>query len=133
MMMIIIIICVFISFLVRSFYIYWEHELFMSLVEFVLRNLCHLSVNMFGDHRSLLFTVDILLMPSHVKLQPAMEEIVNSIRRSAHNISELPTYFTRWLHGTCQTCPLVSFVDDNIDTPDFTFNRDVRQHPDVVG
>lgn len=113
-----------------SFYIYWEHEIFTSLVELVIHNLCQFFENIFGTLS--LFTVDIILAPPRIKLQPSLEEIVNSIRRSAHGISQLPKYFIRWLHGTCISCPSTSVLDENIQSPDFSFNNDVQQHPDVV-
>ncbi|CAF0910630.1 unnamed protein product [Adineta ricciae] len=114
----------------RSFYIYWEHEIFTSLVELVIRNLCQFFENIFGA--SSLFTVEVVLAPPRIKLQPSLEEIINSIRRSAYGISELPKYFIRWLHGTCISCPLLSVSNDEIETPDFTFYNDVRQHGDVI-
>jgi hypothetical protein len=111
---------------VHSFYTYWEHEIFTCLVELVIRNLCQFFENIFGT--SSLFTVDVLLAPPRIKLKPPLEEIINSIRRSAHGISELPKYFTRWLHGTCNSCPSATILDEL----DLTFNNDVKQHPDVV-
>ena len=116
--------------LVHSFYTYWEHEIFTSLVELVIRNLCQFFENIFGT--SSFFTVNILLAPPRIKLQPSLEEIINSIRRSAHGISELPKHFTRWLNGTCISCPSATIVDEDFQAPDFTFNNDVKQHPDVV-
>lgn len=112
----------------RSFYTYWEHEIFTSLVELVVRNLCQFLENIFGI--SSLFTVDILLVSSRIKLQPPLEEIINSIRRSAYGISELPKYFIRWLHGTCIPCPTIP--NEDIQISDFTFDNDIKQHPDVV-
>jgi dynein heavy chain len=121
-----------IFFLVHSFYIYWEHEIFISLVELVIRNLCQFFENIFFGNISF-FTVDILLAPPRIKLQPSLEEIINSIRRSAHGISELPKYFIRWLHGTCISCPSAIIRDEDYQSPpDLTFNNDVKQHPDVV-
>ncbi len=114
----------------RPFYTYWEHEVFTSLVELVIRNLCQFFENIFGT--SSLFTADIILVPPRIKLQPPLEEIINSIRRSAHGISEIPKHFTRWLHGTCISCPSTPILDENIQSPDFTFYNDVKQHPDVV-
>jgi len=114
----------------HSFYAYWEHEIFNSLVELVIRNLCQFFENIFGT--SPLFTVDVILAPPRIQLQPSLEEIINSIRRSAHEISELPKHFTRWLHGTCIPCPSIPILDEDVETPDFTFNNDVKQHPDVV-
>jgi dynein heavy chain len=115
---------------VRPFYTYWEHEIFTSLVELVIRNLCQFFENIFGT--SSLFTADIILAPPRIKLQPPLEEIINSIRRSAYGISELPKNFTRWLHGTCISCPSPPILDEELESPDFTFNNDVKQHPDVV-
>ena len=114
----------------RSFYTYWEHEIFNSLVELVIRNLCQFFENIFGS--SALFTVDVLLAPPRIKLQPPLEEIINLIRRSAHGISQLPQHFTRWLHGTCLSCPTATHLNEDIQAPDLTFNNDVKQHPDVV-
>lgn len=119
-----------ISSLVRSFYIYWEHQIFNSLVELVIHNLCQFFENIFGH--SPLFTVDVILAPPRIKLQPALEEIINLIRRSAHGISKLPQDFTRWLHGTCISCPATTELNQDISSPDLTFNNDVKQHPDVV-
>ena len=115
---------------VRSFYAYWEHEIFTSLVEFVARNLCQFFENMFGSVT--FFTADVLLAPPRIKLQPSLGEIINSIQRSAHGISELPKQFTRWLHGSCLPCPSTPVLDENIDAPDFTFYNDIKRHPDVV-
>ncbi len=114
----------------HSFYTYWEHEIFNSLVELVVRNLCQFFENIFGT--SSLFIVDIILAPPRIKLQPPLEEILNSIRRSAYGISELPKYFIRWLHGTCTSCPSVTIHEEDFQSPDLTFNNDVKQHPDVV-
>ena len=115
----------------RSFYTYWEHEIFTALVELVLRNLCQFFANIFGSS-SLFFSVDVLLTPPRIKLQPSLEELVNSIRRSAQAISELPKYFTRWLHGTCLPCPATPTLNEGFEPPDLTFYNDVKQHPDVV-
>jgi dynein heavy chain len=117
-------------FSVHPFYKYWEHEIFSSLVELVIRNLCQFFENIFGT--SSLFTVDVTLAPPRIKLQPPLEEIINSIRRSAHSISELPKHFIRWLHGTCITCPSTPIFNEDVQSPDFSFNNDVKQHPDVV-
>jgi dynein heavy chain len=115
---------------VRSFYTYWEHEIFTALVELVIRNLCQFFENIFGT--SSLFIVDVLLAPPRIKLQPPLEEIINSIRRSAHGISELPKHFIRWLHGSCISCPSTAVTDENFEPPDFTFNNDIKQQPDVI-
>jgi dynein heavy chain, axonemal len=117
---------------VRSFYTYWEHEIFTALVELVLRNLCQFFANIFGTS-SLFFAVEVLLTPPRIKLQPSLEELINSIRRSAQGISELPKYFTRWLHGTCLLCPATPALNEGFEPPDLTFYSDVKQHPDVVG
>ncbi|CAF1548071.1 unnamed protein product [Rotaria magnacalcarata] len=114
----------------HPFYVYWENEIFSSLVELVIRNLCQFYENIFGT--SSLFTVDVILAPPRIKLQPPLEEIMNSIRRSAHAISQLPKHFVRWLHGTCLPCPSTSVHEENLEAPDFTFYNDVRQHPDVA-
>lgn len=112
------------------FYSYWEHEIFTSLVELVIRNICHFYENIFGT--SSLFTVNLTLTPPHIKLQPSLEEITNLIRRSAHGISRLPKNFVRWLHGSCISCSSVSIHEENLQSADFTFYNDVKQHPDVV-
>ncbi|CAF0941568.1 unnamed protein product [Rotaria sordida] len=114
----------------HPFYTFWEHEIFTSLVELVIRNLCQFYENIFGS--SSLFIADVILAPPRVKLQPPLEEIINSIRRSAHGISQLPKHFVRWLHGTCISCPVIPVLDENLESPDFTFNNDVKQHPDVI-
>ncbi len=114
----------------RSFYTYWEHEIFTSLFELVIRNLCQFFENIFGT--SSLFIVDVILAPPRIKLQPPLEEIINSIRRSAYGISELPKYFLRWLHGSCIPCPTTSVINEDFQSPDFTFNNDIKQHPDVI-
>ena len=114
----------------RSFYIYWEHEIFNSLVELVIHNLCQFFESIFGN--SSLFTIDVVLAPPRIKLQPPLEEIINLIRRSAHGISKLPQHFTRWLDGTCISCPTATGLNEDIPSPDLTFNNDVKQHPDVV-
>ncbi|CAF4468837.1 unnamed protein product [Rotaria sp. Silwood2] len=113
----------------HPFYTYWEHEIFASLVELVIRNLCQFYENIFGT--SSLFTADIILAPPRIKLQPPLEGIINSIRRSAHEISQLPKHFVRWLHGTCISCPVIPVIEENLESPDFTFYNDVKQHPDV--
>ncbi|CAF5064888.1 unnamed protein product, partial [Rotaria sp. Silwood1] len=112
-----------------SIYTYWEHEIFTCLVELVIRNICQFYENIFGT--TSLFIVDVILAPPHIKLQPPLEEIINSIRRSAHGISQLPKHFIRWLHGTCISCPVIPVLDENLQSPDLTFNNDVKQHPDV--
>ncbi|UJR10037.1 hypothetical protein I4U23_014260 [Adineta vaga] len=112
----------------RSFYTYWEHEIFTSLVELVIRNLCQFFENIFGT--SSLFTIDVLLASSCIKLQPPLEEVINSIRRSAYGLSELPKYFVRWLHGTCIPCPTTP--NEEIELSAFTFDNDVKQHSDVI-
>ncbi|CAF1059416.1 unnamed protein product [Adineta steineri] len=114
----------------HSFYTYWEHEIFTSLVELVIRNLCQFYENIFGSSSH--FIVDVILVPPRIKLQPSLEEIVNSIRRSAYGISELPKHFNRWLHGSCISCPSPPLLDEEIELPDFTFDNDVKQHPDII-
>ncbi|CAF4603128.1 unnamed protein product, partial [Rotaria sp. Silwood2] len=114
----------------HPFYTYWEHEIFASLVELVIRNLCQFYENIFGTLS--LFTADIILAPPRIKLQPPLEGIINSIRRSAHEISQLPKHFVRWLHGTCISCPVIPVIEGNLESPDFTFYNDVKQHPDVI-
>ena len=114
----------------HPFYSYWEHEIFTSLVELVIRNLCQFYENIFGTSSH--FTVDIILVPPRLILQPPLEEVINSIRRSAHGISQLPKHFVRWLHGSCILCPIVPIRDENLESPDFTFHNDIKRHPDVV-
>ncbi|CAF3444531.1 unnamed protein product [Rotaria sp. Silwood2] len=48
-----------------------------------------------------------------------------------HGISQLPKHFVRWLRGTCISCPVIPVLDENLESPDFTFYNDVKQHLDV--
>ncbi|CAF1262776.1 unnamed protein product, partial [Didymodactylos carnosus] len=115
----------------RSFYAYWEQEIFHALVELVVKNLCQFNESIHGIP---LFIVNVILAQSRIKLQPPMEEISNYIQRSAHGLRELPKHFSRWLHGTCTPCPLPLWIDNDHEheIPDFTFNNDVQHHPDVT-
>lgn len=115
----------------RSFYAYWENEIFNSLVELVLRNLCQFFSNIFG-HSSTFFIVNVVISPTRLVMQPSLDELLNTIRRSAHGISKLPKSFPRWLHGTCLLAPTLPIVDEDVETVDLTFYNDVKQHPDVV-
>ncbi|CAF4797212.1 unnamed protein product, partial [Rotaria sp. Silwood2] len=33
--------------------------------------------------------------------------------------------------GTCISCPIIPVLDGNLESSDFTFNNDVKQHPGI--
>ena len=110
--------------LVKDFYKYWETEIFNSLVELIIRNLCQFLEHLF--HRSTtLFLVNVVLESSRIKLQPTLDELLNLIRRNAHHLIESTKYFLRWLDGTCISCPVIA------NDIDLTFYFDIQKHPDI--
>ena len=115
---------------VRSIYVFWEQDIFLGLVEFVLRNLCDFTKTIFVQP-SAVFQVDLHFVAARLRIQPTTDEIVKLIRRSAFAIGESTRHFQRWLHGSCLLCPMGQSIGD-VQAPDWTFYNDIKRHPDVV-
>lgn len=75
--------------------------------------------------------LNVAIRPTRLVYQPSLDELLNIIRRTAHDISKSPKYFRRWLNGTCLHAPTANSIDDEQQI-DLTFLSDVQRHVDVV-
>ncbi|BFZ18222.1 hypothetical protein BsWGS_21261 [Bradybaena similaris] len=94
------------------FYAYYERKIFRSITMMVIKNLRWFIYQL--KQEKPFFTVESLLAPPDVILNPQTNDIFKTVVSSARDIVSKTKKFVRWLQGTCTEAPpqKVKFLDE---------------------
>ncbi|CRL07346.1 CLUMA_CG020322, isoform A [Clunio marinus] len=109
------------------YYIYWEKELFSTLMRFTLRNLQEFCDKL--KCSNVIFEVDAVLAAPEIIMKPTANEIYNIMVHSVKDFLERLKAFRRWMSETAKSCPPTKL--DNNETYVFSFYEDIVQIPKV--
>ncbi|KAG7265791.1 LOW QUALITY PROTEIN: hypothetical protein CRUP_036669 [Coryphaenoides rupestris] len=111
-----------------KYYAYWEHKVFDSLFQMVLRNMHLFNKALMGN--TTLFQIETILSAPEILLQPKSNEVYKLLMNCVRNCVDSTKMFVRWMHGTCMECPpqCVSGEDELLT---FSFYSEVCQHPQI--
>ncbi|CAL8343019.1 unnamed protein product [Lota lota] len=111
-----------------KYYAYWEHKVFDSLVQMVLRNLQLFNKALMGN--TPLFQIETILSAPEILLQPKSNEVYKLIMNCVRNCVDGTKRFVRWMHGTCMECPPQGGGGEDQLLP-LTFYSEVCQAPQI--
>ncbi|KAK3792441.1 hypothetical protein RRG08_045982, partial [Elysia crispata] len=114
---------------IANYYAHWERKIFHAITEMIIKNLRKFIQELRSDKP--LFSVECLLAPPDVILNPQTNDIYKTVVASAKDMVMRAKKFVRWLHGTCTEAPPQKLR--HLDEPYvYSFLPEVAYNPVVI-